>query len=146
MLITQRPDGVVQYTAKAAIDCDGSDNRHNDKYWQADTSLHYNGKPIDAELVPYVVVPPLIIKGVKEIVLGSQATVTNTKTNQSTRAVVADVGPKRKIGEISCECARRIGLSGNPNYGGTEDKVIRYEIAVGVPAIINGIKYSLKPS
>lgn len=144
ILIVQRPDRVVQYLAKAAIDCDGSDNRHNDPCWQQDTSLTLKGKPIDAESVPYIVVPPSIIKGVKEVVLGSMAVVTNTKTGQSTQAVVADVGPRRKIGELSCECARRIGLNGNPNFGGTDHKIIRYEIYVGIAAKIDGVQYSLK--
>lgn len=146
VLIAERSDGVVHYIANAAIDCDGSDNRHNDPCWQADTSLHHNGKPIDAESVPYVVVPPAIIAGVKPVVLGSLALVTNTKTGKSTKAVVADVGPRRKIGELSCECARRIGLNGNPNYGGTDEDIIRYEIHAGTPAVIDGITYQLKPS
>jgi len=139
-------DGVVSYTAKAAIDCDGSDNRHHDPCWQADTSLHHDGKPIDAESVPYIVVPPLILNGVAEIVLGSQARVTHTGTGKWTFAVVAAIGPRRKLGELSCECARRIGLDGNPNRGGTDDKVIRYEVFVGTPADVDGVVYSLKHS
>jgi hypothetical protein len=145
-LIISRPDNVVHYVAKAAIDCDGSDNRHNDPCWQAETSLSHNGKPIDAETVPYIVVPPAIIKGVKPVVLGSMAIVTNTKNGKSTKAVVADVGPRRKIGELSCECARRIGLNGNPNFGGTDEKIIKYEIFVGTPAIVDGVTYKLKPT
>lgn len=145
-IVQRAADKAVEYTAKAAIDCDGSDNRHHDPCWQADTSLHHEGKPIDAESVPYIVVPPLIINGVKEIVLGSQARVTHTKTGKWTFAVVADVGPRRKLGELSCECARRIGLNGNPNHGGTDDKVVRYEIFVGTPASVDGVVYSLKHS
>jgi len=51
-------DGSLLYIAGATIDCDGSDNRHNDPCWQAETSLRHGGKSIDAESVPYVVVPP----------------------------------------------------------------------------------------
>lgn len=143
--IIQRDDLSVMFFGKAAIDCDGSDNRHHDPCWQADTSLHHAGKPIDAESVPYIVVPPLIIQGVRGIVMGCAARVTNTITGQTTEAVVADIGPRRKLGELSCECARRLGLSGNPNNGGTEKKIIRYELWPDKPAIVDGVTYTLQP-
>lgn len=144
--ILLRPDGAIEYIAKAAIDCDGSDNRHHDPCWQADTSLHHHGQPIDAESVPYVVVPPLVIKSVRGIVLGCAARATHILTGKTTKAVVADVGPRRKLGEMSCECARRLGLDGNPNHGGTDRHVIRYEIFPGTPAVVDGVTYSLKAS
>jgi len=82
--ITAAEDGHrVIYVAKAAIDSDGSDNRHHDPCWQADTSLHHENKPIDAESVPYVVVPPLILKGVIPIVLGCKAIITNLLNAQN---------------------------------------------------------------
>jgi len=137
---------VIQYVAKAAIDCDGSDNRHHDPCWQADTSLHLNGRPIDAESVPFIVVPPLIIQSVAGVILGAADRVTNTETGKTCIAVVADIGPGRKLGELSCEAARRVGLSGNPNNGGTDSKIIRYEIWPGESAVVDGIRYILKPS
>lgn len=143
--ITERADGSVDWTAAARIDCDGSDNRHGDPCWQADTSLHYQGKAIDAESVPYVVVPPLIRDGVKGIVLGCNAVIENIETGDIVDAVCADIGPRRKIGELSCEAARRLGLSGNPNHGGTEEKIIRYRIFPGIPAVVDGITYTLQP-
>lgn len=144
--IVLRPDGVVQYQAKLAVDCDGSDNRHGDPCWQADTSLHHDGKPLDAESVPYVVVPPLVLQAVSGIVLGCQAQVTNTVTGKRTKAVVGDVGPRRKLGEASCECARRVGLDGNPNRGGTDQHIVLYEIFPGTAAAVDGVTYTLKHS
>ena len=138
-------DAVIEYTAKAAIDSDGSDNRHHDGCWQPDTSLHYKGKAIDAESVPYIVVPPLIIQGVVPVVLGCNAIVENTLNGKKCVAVVADIGPSAKLGEMSCECARRLGLSGNPNTGGTDDHVIHYTLYPGVPATVDGITYVLQP-
>lgn len=143
--ITERVDGTVDWIAKAAIDCDGSDNRHNDPCWQADTSLHHDGKPIDAEAVPGIVVPPLVIQSVKGIVLGCQAWVRNLRTGQETAAVVFDIGPRRKIGEMSCECARRIGLDGNPNHGGTDERIVEYRIQPGKAAVVDGVTYDLQP-
>lgn len=138
------PHEVVEYVAKAAIDSDGSDNRHDDPCWQRDTTLRFRGRSIDAESVPYVVVPPMIVRGVKGVVMGCKAIVRNSETGQYCEAVVADGGPRLKIGEISCECARRIGLSGNPNYGGTMKRVIHYQIFPGVRAIVDGVEYDLQ--
>src|SRR6266446_7668301 len=85
------------------------------------TSLHLpgkDGKPlprsspfkyVDSATVPFVVVPPMIIKGVAGVVMGCRAVVTNTKNNQSVEAVVADGGPSNKLGEISLACAKAIG-------------------------------------
>lgn len=139
-------DGHLRWVAGAAIDSDGSDNRHHDPCWQAETSLSHNGKPIDAESVPYIVVPPFVIRAVAGIVLGCRARITRADTGMTCEAVVADVGPRRKLGELSCEAARRIGLDGNPNHGGTEHKIVRYEIWPGLPAVVDGISYRLKPS
>ena len=140
------PHEVVEYVAKAAIDSDGSDNRHNDPCWQRDTTLRFRGRSIDAESVPYVVVPPMIVRGVKGIVMGAKAIVRNTETGQHCEAVVADGGPRAKIGEISCECGRRIGLSGNPNHGGTMKHVIHYTLYPNIPAVVNGVEYDLQRS
>lgn len=143
-VIQVRADGVIDYVAKAAIDSDGSDNRHHDPCWQPETSLKLNGKSIDAESVAYVVVPPLILLGVPGIILGCACRVTNTETGKTTLAVVADQGPARKLGELSCQCAREIGLDGNPNHGGTDAKIIRYEIHPDEPALVNGVRYELQ--
>ena len=139
-------DDKIIWLSHARIDSDGSDNRHHDKYWQAETSLSHNRKPIDAESVPYIVVPPAIIQSVKPIVLGCLGLLRNIKTGQTTWAVVADIGPKTKLGELSCEAARRLGLSGNPNTGGTDQKIIKYTIWPGRPAMVNGVQYDLQPS
>ena len=143
--IIERNDGSVSWVANAAIDCDGSDNRHHDPCWQPDTTLHHRGRPIDAEAVPYIVVPPIVRNGVKGTVMGCAARITHMITHQTTLAVVADVGPRKKIGELSCEAARRIGLDGNPNHGGTDRNIIRYEIFPGTPAVVDGVKYQLQP-
>jgi hypothetical protein len=146
-VIIQDGEMRVEWTANMAVDCDGMPvNTYNDPYWQSQTSLSYNGKPINANKVPYIVVPPMIRNGVEPVVMGCQATVLNTKNGKTTAAVVADQGPSDKIGEASCECARRVGLDGNPNHGGTDDNIIKYTIFPGVPATVDGITYNLQPS
>lgn len=136
---------IVLWTAKMAVDCDGMPvNKYRDQYWQAQTSLTFEGKPINADKVPYIVVPPLIRNGVIPIVMGCQAAVINMMLGLSTPAVVADQGPSEKVGEASCECAERVGLDRNPNNGGTDEHIIRYMIWPGVAAIVDGIEYELQ--
>ena len=144
--IIERDDLSVMWFGPLRIDCDGSDNRHNDPCWQADTTLRHEGHAIDAEAVSYIVVPPMIVRGVRGVVMGCQGRATNTSNGLSIDVVVADVGPRLKLGEASCECARRLGLDGNPNHGGTEACIIRYEIFPGVPAVVDAITYDLQHS
>src|SRR4030095_5853379 len=75
----------VDWVANMTVDCDGMpDNDYNDPHYQPTTSLTYNSKPINADQVPYVVVPPLIRNGVDKPVMGSQATVVNLTNGLST--------------------------------------------------------------
>ena len=144
--IVERDDMSVLFFGPFAVDCDGSDNRHRDSCWQRGTSLTRNGQPIDAESVPYGVTPPAIIRGVRGIVLGCRGIATNMQNGLTSAFVVADVGPRAKMGEGSCELARRLGLDGNPNHGGTSEHIIRWEFWPGVAAVVDGVTYSLKAS
>jgi hypothetical protein len=138
---------VIQFKAKMAICCDGMPkNVYGDPCWQRGTAYYNNGKYLNADKVPYIVVPPFIIESIDEIVLGSESQVFNTQNKDCTDAICGEVGPPDKLGEASCECARRIGLNPNPNYGGTDEKIIVYTIFVGEPAVVDGVKYKLQPS
>lgn len=98
--IVELGDGSVTYRAKFAVDTDGCGPLHGDPDAQADTSLHVDGKPLNADIDRYIVVPPAIVKGVKGIVLGCQATVSNLKTGGVSDAVVGDIGPHKKLGKV----------------------------------------------
>lgn len=136
----------VIFIADADIDCDGPNgNPDEDPYWQPSTALKKNGESLDSYLVPGVVVPPGIVQAVHGIVLGCLARI--TYNNRSTIAVVYDIGPSRKLGEISVEAARRVGMNPSPISGGTDDyNSVAYEIFPGTPAYIDGIRYDLQPS
>lgn len=95
---------------------------------------------LDSETENYVVVPPLIIQGVKGVVRGCKARVTWKK--KSVWAVVGDKGPRTKIGEISIALARSLGLHSSPRTGGTDRPEIFYELWPGTPAP----KYELQPA
>lgn len=141
--ITIDDAGVVRYSAKAAIDGDGSGSSHGDPDFQPDTSLHFQGKALNADLVPYIAVPPRIINGVEPIVLGCSAIVSYKGKRVS--AVVGDIGPKKNLGEISIACAEALGIPSSPISGGV-DFGVDYEIHPGVRATVNGITYDLQAS
>lgn len=135
----------VFFVGDMDIDCDGSGgNPDHDPYFQADTSLHYHGKALNAYEVPYVVVPPVVAQRTKGIVLGARALVTHLETGKQAVAVVGDIGPSNKVGEGSPALAKLLGLDPNPNHGGTERPVIAYEIFPGVAAEVNGVLYDLQ--
>ena len=141
--ITEHDDGSVTFRAKAAIDSDGVGPHHGDHTAQDETTY----KPdLNADTDRYIVVPPAIRNGVKGVVIGCLAHVTNTKNGKHTAAVVGDIGPRKKIGEISCACASAIGLNPSPVSGGVDDHTIEYIIWPGVPAIVNGTYYKLQPA
>jgi hypothetical protein len=87
---------------------------------------------VDAETVPYIVVPPLIIQHTMGIVRGCKARV--TFNGKSVDCVVADRGPSNKIGELSIAAARAIGLPSSPRNGGTEKQEVLYELWPGIAA------------
>lgn len=106
-------------------------------------------KYVDSSTVPFIVVPPMIVKSVKGIVMGCRATVTNSHTGQTVEAVVGDGGPRDHLGEISVACARAIGVPTGGRFAansGGADSGIHYQIWPGVPAVVNGVTYPLQGS
>jgi len=87
---------------------------------------------VDAETVPYIVVPQIIIQSTAGVVRGCKARV--TRGDKSVDCVVADKGPRNKIGELSIAAARAIGLPSSPRSGGTERPELLYELWPGVAA------------
>ena len=111
------------------------------------TWYHHPGKPlndpaayVDAETVPYIVVPSLIIQHTAGIVCGCKARI--TWQGRSVECVVADRGPANKIGELSIAAARAVGLPSSPRNGGTERAEVLYELWPGIAAP----GYTLQPA
>lgn len=101
---------------------------------------------VDSETIPYIVVPPLVRQKTKGIVLGAKAIVVNTLNGKSVDAVVADIGPRTKIGELSIAAAKAIGIPSSPRTGGTDKKVVLYEIWPGTPAVVGNTTFTLLPA
>lgn len=131
----------VEFIGDMDIDCDGAGgNPFHDPCFQPHTTY----KPdLVAEEVPFIVVPPIVVKATRGVVLGSLCEV--TYKGRTEFAMVGDVGPTRKVGEGSPALAKLLGINPNPNHGGTDDFVVHYKIHVGLPAKIDGITYPLQP-
>lgn len=143
--IIEHDDHSVSYLSKAHVDADGSGgNPHHDPYFQPETSLKHEGVSLNAEIVPYVVVPPAVVHSVAGIVLGCKASV--LYGNRTVAAVVGDIGPATKLGEVSVACARVLGMNPSPINGGVDDHVVHYLIWPGVPAVVDGVTYQLQPA
>ena len=87
---------------------------------------------VDAETIPYVVVPPLIVQRTAGVVRGCKARV--SLRGRTVDAVVADRGPTARIGELSIAAARALGLPPSPRNGGTEKPDVLYELWPGLAA------------
>lgn len=100
---------------------------------------------LDSETIPFIVVEGFIRRRAKGVVLGAAAQVTNLDNGKSVKAIVGDLGPLYKIGEISIAAARAIGIDGDPRKGGTDKPILKYQIWPGRTAEINGVSYPLIP-
>ncbi len=111
-----------------------------------DTSLpDYNkNKWVDADYVPYIVLPPQIIMAVSKVVLGCYVVVRNTKDGRSCTAVVADIGPDNKIGEASIKTASLVSIPDASPLNGDERPIYSYEVHPGIAANIDGVIYPLQ--
>lgn len=87
---------------------------------------------VDAETIPYIVVPSMIVQGTAGVVRGCKARV--TWKGKSVDCVVADKGPAGKIGELSIAAARALGMPASPRSGGTERQEVLYELWPDQPA------------
>ena len=101
---------------------------------------------LDSEKIPFIVIENFIRRRARGIVLGCRALLTNLETKQSVWAMVGDLGPLYKIGEISIAAAQAIGVPSSARTGGTSKNIIQYEFWPGIPAIIASETYSLIPS
>jgi hypothetical protein len=136
----------VLFIANADVDCDGSGgNPDHDPDFQPDTSLHFEGRALNPYKERYIVVPPAVVLKTRGTILGCFAQVTNLRTGVVVTAVVGDLGPTRKIGEVSVACAKALGLNPSPIDGGTDAMIIGYEIFPSESANIDGISYDLQP-
>jgi hypothetical protein len=123
-IVVDAKTGAVRFMAKMAIDCDGGpcgpSDITNKKYGSSgkETAATANGKPLNAMVIPFIVVPPDIGHGIH---LGDYAAV--TYGGRTILAVVGDIGPKGVVGEASPAVARPLGIPSDVNSGGVGNGV-----------------------
>lgn len=145
IVVTVHDDGGVSYvTPWFRVDGDGDPtNAFRDPCWQADTSLHGpDGRAVNALTVPFGVVNPIVQAAVPGIVLGCEGIA--SYRGKSVAFVVADVGPRKKIGEGSVRLAELLGMPRSAVTGGQEGGVVSWRFYPGKAAEIDGVKYELK--
>jgi len=105
--IFKLPGGQLYYDSLLDLDSDGSRFAVEDHTGQSDTSLHQpNGKPVDADAVPFFVLPAAFAAKF-DIKLGDVAAV--IFKDKIEFAVFADHGPAKKLGEGSIALHRSLG-------------------------------------
>lgn len=128
--MTSLPGDAIYFRAGMTIDADGSPRaRQIDPTGQTRTSLRYeNGASVNAEHIPYVVLPLGKYKnlGVK---LGDIAAVRYNGKVQF--AVFADAGPSYKLGEGSMALAAALGINNSPTRGGVSSPSVEYIVFPG---------------
>lgn len=119
----------VYWKADLDVDCDGRPGDHcnsrTDPHFSSATAYtQSDGRPLDAETLPYVVVPqPSTIWDHRayDVRGGSVAAVVHG--DRVRYAVVGDVGPRDIIGEASYAAARSLGIPADPHAGGVASGV-----------------------
>lgn len=114
-------------------DKDGSPDWEIDGSGAADTSVHYNGKAINGNIIPFIVLPPKLIKAVGPKVLGCYAE--GVRNGVIVPGAVGDVGPNSKLGEGSSAMIHGLGGPTTRNgNGGFDTREVFYRWWPGVPA------------
>lgn len=122
-------NGAVFWKADMDVDCDGQVtskcNADTDPWFQDDTAFHQsNGKPLNAEKLPYVVVPSSSsIWNYSSAGIKGGGVVAVIYGNKVEYAVVGDTGPNKIIGEASYATAKAMGIDPDPETGGAESGV-----------------------
>jgi hypothetical protein len=133
--------GAVFFSADMDIDCDGKStatcSKATDPSFQGDTAAQASvGGPLDAAVLPYVVVPIASTKWsytTSGLALGSVvAVIYNGKLEFG---VIGDLGPKTIIGEASYAMAKSLGIPSSPSTGGV-DSGVTYIAFTGKSAMV----------
>lgn len=133
----------LSFTGYFRIDDDGPGSSHKDPDHQGQTSLKQNGESINADLVPYGVVPLSVIGLVPPEFIGCQGYCTVNGLRKP--FVTADAGPGDRGGEGSVKLAGSFpGVSTDANSGGINSPEVLWEFIPGQPAVVDDVTYALQ--
>ncbi|MFI1830427.1 glycoside hydrolase family 75 protein [Streptomyces sp. NPDC020412] len=122
-------DEVVHWTADMDVSCDGQStprcNARTDPWFIEDTAFRQSdGKPLNAETLPYVVVPgPSQTWRHTESGVRGGTVVAVVHDDRVRYGVVGDTGPTDVIGEVSQAMAGSLGVDDDPVAGGVASDV-----------------------
>jgi uncharacterized Zn-binding protein involved in type VI secretion len=139
------------FKAPAAICADGAPKAVAGDTYQPTTSFQFtDGSQINADTIPYVVLPqtknakgnwaspdrvagnPFHDAGIRR---GDYVKITNPQNGQSVYAIYGENGPSGEVGEISMAAARALGINDSPISGGfttmTDAQYLNYEFFPG---------------
>jgi hypothetical protein len=101
-----------------------SGTAHVNPTYSVDSQYRY----LDSESIPFFVLPGHHANDAR---LGDVGLCLNTKTGDNCFGIYGDVGPRDKIGEISCRMAAALKINANPKTGGTESRIVIYLVFPG---------------
>ncbi|MGW5941399.1 glycoside hydrolase family 75 protein [Streptomyces celluloflavus] len=122
-------NGAVFWKADMDVDCDGQItaqcNKNTDPWFQEGTAFEQSdGEPLNAEKLPYVVVPSISgIWDYSKAGIKGGGVVAIIYNNKVEYAVVGDTGPDKIIGEASYAAAKGLGIDPDPKTGGADSGV-----------------------
>lgn len=131
----------LTYEGRLRWDNDGTGPSHGDPYHQSDTSLHHFGRPLNADIERYGVLPEQVAREIAPVVLGCQGYATYKGKRVS--LVLGDLGPKNREGEGSTALLEALGVEAS-NEGGIDTASIFWEFYPGQPAVVDGVTYPLQ--
>lgn len=131
--------GAVWWTSDLDVDCDGgqSSTCKNDPDYQSETAaVDSKGKPLNASVLPYVVIPQSSNGfNYKTAGLKMGSVVAVIYKEKIAYGILGDVGPAGVIGEASYAMAQALGLNPSPTSGGAETGVT-YIAFTGTSAVV----------
>lgn len=122
-------DDAVFWKADMDIDCDGRPtarcNHRTDPHFSPATAYRQSdGRRLDAERLPYVVLPAASrIWDHRAHGVGGGSVAAIVYRDRVEYAVVGDIGPREIIGEASYAAARNLGIPAHPSTGGVSSGV-----------------------
>ena len=140
-----RLNGAFFWKSDMDIDCDGQStsvcNANTDPAYQNQTSFtQSNGQPLDASMLPYVVVPlPSTRFDYQAAGIQGGALAIVLYNGRLNFGVFGDEGPSDIIGEASYAMAQSLGIDPNPATGGV-DSGVTFIVFTGAASVVSPIE------
>jgi hypothetical protein len=133
----------VAFISDLDVCTDGTGPSHGDDYHLNQTAYTPS---LNADVDPYVVVPPQIRMKVPPVVMGCLARVTNLRLPHLWGwGVMGEIGPDTKTGECAICLAQHLNPTVSANSGDS-NHIYLYELWPGRAAVVNGKTYKLIPA